>query len=325
MTAALLDVQDLCKRYGTHWALRDLTFRVEPGGVVGFLGVNGAGKSTFMRIAAGFLSATSGTVRVNGIDVSTQPRRAKQQIAYLPESNPLYPELRVREFLHYRARLRGVPRHRRRAAVDGAVERCLLGDVSERIIGHLSKGYRQRVGLAECLLAEVPLLILDEPTVGLDPNQLRAIRELVVDMARERTVFLSTHILQEAESLCRQVVIIHGGCLLAIDTPHALCGRARQPRILRVDTTAPRQAVAALDAVPGVAGVECENTDGGTRCRLTCAGAPDEVRGAVLRCFAREGWVLREMQIEPVRLEDIFAEITGAREALGQGAAGGGT
>ncbi|MFW5857391.1 MAG: ATP-binding cassette domain-containing protein [Planctomycetota bacterium] len=312
----IIDVRELCKFYGPHRALDQVTFAVDPGGVVGFLGVNGAGKSTLMRILAGFLQPTSGSACVNGLDVAVDPLTVKRNIGYLPETNPLYPELRVHEFLHYRARLRGLGRARRAAAVGRVVERCWLTEVADRVIGQLSKGYRQRVGLAECLLSEGPLLILDEPTVGLDPNQVRATRSLVAEIAAERTVFLSTHILHEAGLLCREVIIIHGGRILTVDTPQALCAKSRRPRSLTVEAAPNPDLAEALRETAGVASVEeaGRTPEGHARLRVACAAGAD-ARLKVLGLFVERGWQLHDLRPEPVRLEDIFAEVTGQAAA----------
>jgi ABC-2 type transport system ATP-binding protein len=309
--APIIEVEKLVKDYGPYRALDGVSFRVEEGGVVGFLGVNGAGKSTLMRILAGYLAPSAGAARVAGIDVVADPVGAKRRLGYLPEHNPLYPELRVGEFLQYRARLKGLDRRARRERIGAALSRCWLEDVADRVIGQLSKGYRQRVGLAECLLSPGPLLILDEPTVGLDPNQVRETRRLIGEIGAERTVFLSTHILSEVELLCREVLIIHEGRLVATDTPQALCERSPRARVLVVETTRAEGVAEALQGLPEVTRAT-RDPGGGTvqRFRLECP-AGREARLAVLRLFVERGWNLQDLRPEPVRLEDIFAEITG--------------
>src|SRR5258706_3157304 len=220
--AAMIEVSDLTKRYAGHTAVSDLSFKVGRGEIVGLLGPNGAGKSTTMRILSGFLPATSGTARVAGFDVFHQADEVRRRIGYMPENNPLYPEMRVRQHLKFRARLKGLSRKRSRERVDVVTQQCGLADVSKEIVGHLSKGYRQRVGLADALVHEPELIILDEPTIGLDPNQIRSVRQLIKDLAHAHTVLISTHILPEAEMTCSRVLILHEGKVLAEGTPEHL-------------------------------------------------------------------------------------------------------
>jgi ABC-2 type transport system ATP-binding protein len=220
----VIEARGLSKRYGELIAVDDVTFSVAPGEVVGFLGPNGAGKTTTMRILTGFLPATDGTAAIAGHDIFDDPLAARRSVGYLPESPPLYPEMSVEGYLDYVTKIKDVPRRARAAAVDRALERCGLVDVRRRMIGALSKGYRQRVGLAQAIVHDPPVLILDEPTVGLDPIQIREIRGLIAGLAREgsgeraRTVILSTHILPEVEAICRRVLIIHRGRIV-VDRP----------------------------------------------------------------------------------------------------------
>ena len=223
----MIEVEELTKNYGSVAALRGISFAVKEGEVAGFVGLNGAGKTTAMRIICGFLPLDGGRVRVGGFDVAKDSLRARGLIGYLPEGVPLYPEMRVREFLAYRASLKGLRGADRRQALDRVLARCGIQDVCHRIIGQLSKGYRQRVGVAEALLADPPYLILDEPTVGLDPLQVRHLRELLTEVGRERTIIFSTHILSEVEVVCDRVIIIHRGLLLAHGTIEAIKSMAR--------------------------------------------------------------------------------------------------
>jgi ABC-2 type transport system ATP-binding protein len=222
----MIEARGLTKRYGELTALEDVSFSVEPGEVVGFLGPNGAGKTTAMRILTGFLPASDGSAAIAGHDILTEPLEARRAVGYLPESPPLYPEMSVQGYLHYVTKIKDVPRAGRPAAIDRAVERCGLGDVRRRVIGTLSKGFRQRVGLAQAIVHDPPVLILDEPTVGLDPIQIREIRNLISTLASDRpgesarTVVLSTHILPEVEALCRRVMIINAGRKV-VDSPLA--------------------------------------------------------------------------------------------------------
>src|SRR5271154_4923550 len=219
---AMIEVSNLTKRYAGRTAVSDISFTVARGEIVGLLGPNGAGKSTTMRILSSFLPATSGTVRVAGFDVFFDSPEVRRRIGFMPENNPLYPEMRVCEYLKFRARLKGLGWRRSRERVDTVMQQCGLTDVSKRIIGQLSKGYRQRVGLADALVHEPELIILDEPTIGLDPNQIRSVRQLIKSLAQKHTVLISTHILPEVEMMCSRMLIMFGGKILAADTPDNL-------------------------------------------------------------------------------------------------------
>src|SRR5476649_51369 len=218
----MIEVSNLTKRYAGRTAVSDISFTVARGEIVGLLGPNGAGKSTTMRILACYLPATSGTVRVGGFDVFHQSVEVRRRIGYMPENNPLYLEMRVREYLKFRARLKGLGWRRSRERVSTVMEQCGLADVGRRVIGQLSKGYRQRVGLADALVHEPELIILDEPTIGLDPQQIRSVRQLIKSLAQKHTVLISTHILPEVEMMCSRVLIMFGGKILAADTPENL-------------------------------------------------------------------------------------------------------
>src|SRR5437016_290616 len=218
----MIEVASLTKRYAGVTAVSNVSFNVARGEVVGLLGPNGAGKSTTMRILACYLPATSGTVRVAGLDVFRESDQVRRRIGYMPENNPLHFDLRVREYLKFRARLKGLSRRQSCERVDIVMEQCALADVSRRIIGQLSKGYRQRVGLADALVHEPELIILDEPTIGLDPNQIRSVRQLIKGLANTHTVLISTHLLPEAEMTCNRMVIMYEGKILAADTPENL-------------------------------------------------------------------------------------------------------
>src|SRR5664279_3206525 len=218
----MIEVSNLTKRYSGHTAVDDISFTVARGEIVGLLGPNGAGKSTTMRILSCYLPASSGTVRVGGLDVFQQSDEVRRRIGYMPENNPLHSDMRVREYLKFRARLKGLGRQQSRRRVDVVMEQCGLTEVGRRIIGQLSKGYRQRVGLADALVHEPELIILDEPTIGLDPNQIRSVRQLIKSLATVHTVLISTHILPEAEMTCNRLVIMYEGRILAADTPENL-------------------------------------------------------------------------------------------------------
>jgi ABC-2 type transport system ATP-binding protein len=286
----LIHVSHLVKRYGTRTAVDDLSFDVARGEVLGFLGPNGAGKSTTLRVLAGFLEPTEGAVTVAGHDMATESLEARRCIGYMPEGVPLYPEMRVVEYLRFRAELKLVPRAVRAGHVDDAMTRAGVLDVASMRIGHLSKGYRQRVGLADALVARPPLLILDEPTAGLDPNQIRETRDLVRELAREHTVVLSTHILSEVEACATRVVVIHEGKLVAegpTDRVRALGGGSHVFEITLGGDPAAAEAV--LGSVEGVASVSLQpGADAESRARIELGGAlgPDGANAAVERCVA---------------------------------------
>ena len=237
--ATPIEVRHLSKRYDVTPALDDISFDVQPGEIMGFLGPNGAGKTTALRIMTGMIAPSAGTVRIDGLDAARQPLEIRRRIGYLPEHVALYPELRVKEYLHYRARIKGVGRRDRRARVDDALARCAVEDVAGKLIGRLSKGYRQRVALADCLLGRPTILILDEPTVGLDPHQIRQTRELIMELGRTATILLSTHILPEVEMLCRRVTIIDKGRIVAVDSPEQLRKRMAGTQVIRVQLRLP--------------------------------------------------------------------------------------
>src|ERR1044071_4258417 len=244
MTAgAMIKVANLTKRYAGHTAVSNISFTVGRGEIVGLLGPNGAGKSTTMRILSCYLPASSGTVRVAGLDVFEHSREIRRRIGYMPENNPLPFDMRVREYLKFRARLKGLSWGQSRQRVDIVTEQCSLADVSRRIIGQLSKGYRQRVGLADALVHEPELIILDEPTIGLDPNQIRSVRQLIKSLAKTHTVLISTHILSEAEMTCNRMVIMFEGKILAADTPDNLQRLMSNSRQVVAEIAAPADAL----------------------------------------------------------------------------------
>jgi ABC-2 type transport system ATP-binding protein len=291
----------LVKRYGPVTALDGVSFQASPGEVLGFLGPNGAGKTTAMRILTGFLPATDGRVEVCGVDVAQDPLAARARIGYLPESVPLYPEMRVDEYLRYRAALKGVPRRERRARIDEAAAQAGLAEERRRVIGQLSKGYRQRVGLADALVHRPEVLILDEPTDGLDPNQRRAMLALIRELGKARTVVLSTHILPEVEAVCGRVVILDRGRVVAEGAPAELV----ESRDLVVIARGEREALAAaVRAVEGVTAVESEGTDVIT---LRIAASTD-VREAVAAAVLGVG-ALRELRAASLGLGEVFAQL----------------
>jgi ABC-2 type transport system ATP-binding protein len=334
----VIRVSHLTKTYGRaaaggRPALDDVSFEVGKGEVVGLLGPNGAGKTTVMRILACFLAPTRGSAELAGHSIACDTRPVRRAVGYLPEAVPLYPEMRVLEYLGYRAALKGIPRAERSRAIDQAIEPCGLGDRRRQIIGTLSRGYRQRVGLADALLAQPPILILDEPTVGLDPNQIREVRELVRGLGRERTVLLSTHVLPEVEAVASRVIILHGGRVVAAHTPAELRQRLAGGRRLVVEVR-PEDLARAEVALAAAAGVASVARQGGAHLTLTIqpasggsGGASGNsadgvdgdvgVREAVFRAAVAAGLVLRELRAEPFSLEEIFARITTAEPAGG--------
>jgi len=251
-----IEVRELTKRYETVTALDRISFEVKPGEIMGFLGPNGAGKTTTLRVLTGLLAPTSGSVRIDGLDAESQSLEIRRRIGYLPENVSLYPELRVQEYLAYRARIKGVPRAQRRSRLDEALQRCALGDVRRKLIGRLSKGYRQRVGLADCLIGHPSILILDEPTVGLDPHQIRQTRELIRSLGQTTTILLSTHILPEVEMICHRVTIIDRGVIVAVDTPENLRKRLTGSQVVHVELRGAEgvieQALAQLKSIQGL-------------------------------------------------------------------------
>jgi len=235
----MINVQNLTKRYGDLTAIEDVTFNVQKGEILAFLGPNGAGKTTTMRILTCFLPATSGTASVAGYDIFEQPQEVKKHIGYLPESPPLYTEMTVTEYLRFVSKIKGIERRDRTQALTRVLERCALTEVRHRLIGNLSRGYRQRVGLAQALIHSPEVLILDEPTTGLDPKQIIEMREVIKELAGQHTVILSTHILPEATAVCQRVVIIHKGRIVAVDTPDTLSAQLRRSEKIRLTLRTP--------------------------------------------------------------------------------------
>jgi ABC-2 type transport system ATP-binding protein len=308
-TGRMIEVENLTKRFPTQVAVSDVSFSVREGEIVGFLGPNGAGKTTAMRVITGFLPPTSGTVRVAGYDVVTRSEQARASLGYLPESAALYPEMRVREYLAYRARLEGVHGPDVARRVRESIDSCLLEEVADRKVENLSKGFRQRTALAGALVHQPPVLILDEPTVGLDPTQIIKIRETIRLLGRERAVLLSTHILPEVDAVCDRVLIIDRGAIVAEGTATELRSRLAGSPIVRASFAGQIDAREPLAGLPGVTAVSEASADGETRVRLECATGADP-REDVFRTAVVRGWVLRELVLEAVSLEDVFVRLT---------------
>ena len=305
----MIEVENLSKRYPAGLAVDSVTFSVKEGEIVGFLGPNGAGKTTTMRVLTGFLPPTSGTARVAGHDIVTHSNAARAAIGYLPESAAVYPEMRVREYLAFRARLEGVVGGAVRDRVAQAVDLCLLEEVASRKIENLSKGFRQRTALAAALVHQPPVLILDEPTIGLDPVQIIKIREMIRQLGRNRAVLLSTHILPEVEAVCDRVLIIDRGRIVAEGTPSELRLKLAGTPIVRASFRGEVAATEALSGLRGVASVDVVTGPEETRVRLTCLQGSDP-REEVFRVAVERGWVLRELLKEGMTLEDVFVRLT---------------
>ena len=338
----MIKVENLTKRYANYTAIKDLSFEVERGEIVGFLGPNGAGKSTTMRILSCFQPATSGKATVAGFDVFSQSLQVREHLGYLPENVPLYADMRVNEYLEHRAALKGLSGRKLRTRVGEVKEMTDLNDVQRKLVGNLSKGYRQRVGLAEALVGDPDLLILDEPTIGLDPNQIRQVRDLIKNLGKKHTILLSTHILPEVEMTCSRVIILHKGKIEASDTPQNLLSHLRAVGNIRLEAdTGADNGIAELQTVPGIKEVALEITppvgsavateipaaladgsaragksgDGGRagyRAFLLKAEAGADPRAELFRLAVDRRWSLRELSRRRATLEDVFVEITHA-------------
>ncbi|MCF7733230.1 MAG: ATP-binding cassette domain-containing protein [Akkermansiaceae bacterium] len=307
----MIEASHLTKRYARHEAVRDVSFSVARGEIVGFLGPNGAGKTTTLRMLTGYLPPSSGSARVAGFDIFRQSLEARRRIGYMPENVPLYGEMRVREYLRYRAQLKGLANSEGRRRVGEVIDTCGLDSVRRKMIKTLSKGFRQRVGLADALVHDPELLILDEPTNGLDPNQIRQIRELIRQLGTSHTVLISTHILHEVEMTCNRVIIIDAGKIRAADTPANLIGRMRAAGRLQVELQAdPEIAAAALGRIEGIRRATPEPLeDGWTRFALLAESGTD-AREPIAQLVAQYGWPLRSLFRHDATLEDVFVELT---------------
>lgn len=310
----MISVESLTKEFGSTRAVRGVSFRVAKGEIIGLLGPNGSGKTTIMRILTGFFPPTSGRAEVAGIDVCKDPLTARARVGYMPENAALYPDMRVYQLLEFVADVHGIGGARRRRRIEAVIEGCGLADVRKRLVGKLSKGYRQRVGLAQALLHEPQVLILDEPTVGLDPKQIIEIRDLIRALRGRTTVLLSTHILPEASTVCERVVIIDKGRIVAEDTAEGLTRRLQGGDRILVRVGGPQAEVAAaLAAVDGVDGVERVDaqpacTDGAPPLLVRCS-APQPVAPALAAAVVQRGWALLELRPYSMTLEDLFVRL----------------
>jgi ABC-2 type transport system ATP-binding protein len=317
----MISVRDLRKHFAATVAVDGLSFEVARGEVVGFLGPNGAGKTTTLRVLTCFHPATSGSVAVAGFDVRTQSVAVRRQIGYLPENVPLYPDLRVQEYLTYRAALKGVPRRQRRQNVQRAMERAGVLEVRNKLVGHVSRGYRQRTGLADALVADPPILILDEPTSGLDPNQRRRIKQLVRDLAVDHTILFSSHILAEVQDVSSRILVIHHGRLRADGTPEQLVATGGR-RTLRVEAhAAPEALLAALTVVAGLSASRAAALGDGVADLRAAVDAGCDPRDDVAAALQGAGLRVRELRLELPTLEEFFAATTEGADHAEEGAA----
>ena len=303
----MIEVRELSRSYGALRAVHQVSFDIDRGEIVGLLGHNGAGKTTIMKMLTGYLEPSSGRIRIEGVDVAEQRRRAQRRIGYLPENCPLYPEMRVLDYLDYHAALHGMPSGRRAGAIRRAIERTELGPKATSTIGTLSRGYRQRVGVAQAILHEPAILILDEPTNGLDPSQIQHMRGLVRELSYGATLIISTHVLQEVEAVCSRVLIMRGG-ELALDSALDAIGRPR--RLLVTLDRPPETARPVLTAIDGVNAVEEWTVDGGKHCFALGAAEPQAIGPSVARAVAENGWDLYGLAPERRDLEDLFGAVT---------------
>ncbi|WP_406700600.1 ATP-binding cassette domain-containing protein [Singulisphaera sp. Ch08] len=301
----MIQVDRLTKRYGSFKAVDGVTFSVGRGEIVGLLGPNGAGKTTTMRMLTTFLGPTSGRATLAGHDMLDEPLEVRRHVGYLPENVPLYLEMRVREYLLYRAKLKDVPRSRRRAAINEVIARCRLGDVEERILGQLSKGYRQRVGLAEAMVHDPDILILDEPTAGLDPIQIREVRALIRELGNRHTILLSTHIMSEVEAVCGRVIIIAKGKIAVDDR----LDRLRSESTIVIEARGPADAIRrGLETVPGVEHVVQRKLEGDHAAFEIHTKNGADLREELAQRVIQNGWPLRQLDIRRTTLEDRFIQ-----------------
>ncbi len=340
----MIEVNDLTKQYAGRVAVNNISFRVEPGEIVGFLGPNGAGKSTTMRILSGYMPPTSGQARVNGHDVFADSLEVRRSVGYMPETAPLYVDMRVKEYLRFRGELKGLSGKDLRRRVGEVMELCNVTDVRRRLIANLSKGYRQRVALADALLHKPPLLILDEPTNGLDPVQIRQVRELLSNLRPAHTILLSTHILQEVEHTCDRVIMLHHGRILAkvqvtgedaqsvalrfevhdtgigvsreargrilaMDTPQKLTQQLRASTLVHLEVQGKGDMVTQLEALPGIRKATAEQVESGWQKYSLRVEARHDVREAVMDLATAQNWKIRELHRQLPSLEDVFVEL----------------
>ena len=311
----MIEINNLVKRYGDKKAVKGISFTVNDGEVLGFLGPNGAGKTTTMNIITGYLSSTSGTVKVNGHDILEEPELAKKEIGYLPENPPLYNDMTVKEYLNFICDLKGVEKARRKNMLDNIVSMVKISDVYDRLIGNLSKGYKQRVGIAQALVGNTSILILDEPTVGLDPNQIIEIRRLIKALSKNHSIVISSHILSEIQEIADRVVIINRGKIAAVDTISDLSKRlSGQSKILLTFRGPVTDAVTKIRTVKGVSSAVSRVANKFSQIEITIsANDTSETRIAIFNLMVREGWPILELRSLDPSLEEIFLNITSGK------------
>lgn len=316
----MIEVKNLSKRYGNHLAVDNLSFTVEKGQVLGFLGPNGAGKSTTMNIITGYISATEGSVTINGVDIFEEPEEVKKMIGYLPEFPPLYPDMTVREYLGFVADIKKVARSKKQKMITDVMESTKITPMADRLIKHLSKGYKQRVGLAQAIMGYPELIILDEPTVGLDPKQIIEIRELIKELSQNHTVILSSHIMQEVSAVCDSVMIIDKGKLILSDKPENLSERLGATGGLKLSIKGDREAV--LDTLNGISRInrieEHDPVAEGIVDLTVYCEEKEDIREEVFYAMCKANTPILEMQSIRMSLEDIFLKVTGNPEAVNE-------
>ena len=306
----MINVKNLTKRYVNINAVDNISFNVEENETVGLLGPNGAGKTTTMRILTCFMPATAGTATVAGFDVFTDSLNVRQQIGYLPENVPLYLDMRVNEYLMFRAKLKNIPRRERRKKIDYCLELTGTSDVQNQITGTLSKGYKQRVGLADTLIHEPKILILDEPTIGLDPNQIMLIRQVIRELGEKHTVLLSTHILPEVEMICDRIMIIDKGKIVAMDTPANLMKQLKSSSNVILEMKGDGEKIkSSLSGIDGVRSVTWNEKGDANEFYVEGSGE-DDIREDIFKCIVKDNYILREMKRQPITLEEVFHQIT---------------
>lgn len=313
----MIEVEHLTKVFNGRKVVDDISFRVEKGEILGFLGPNGAGKTTTMRILTCYLPSTEGTARVAGYDVFEESIEVRKRIGYLPENPPVYPEMTVESYLNFVAKIKGAPSAKRKAQVDDVMGKCSIGDVRNRIIGKLSKGYKQRVGVAQALLNNPDVLILDEPTIGLDPKQIFEVRSLIKGLAGDHTVVLSTHILPEVSMTCSRVVIIHEGRVIAQDTPEGLTRQASGAQKVSLLVEGPADAMRdRIQKIDGVLGVQVAEGDAGQPVKITVECTLDkDLRRSLAETIVSSGWGLLELRGISMSLEDVFINLVTKEES----------
>ena len=307
----MIEVENLTKQYGLYTAIDDMSFQVPKGEILGLLGPNGAGKTTTMRILSGFFPATEGRAVVAGFDVFEQPLEVKRRVGYLPENPPLYGEMSVDTYLRFVATIKGVARSQLESSLDKAKDRCGLREEGERLIKHLSKGYRQRVGLAQALIHEPEILILDEPTIGLDPRQIIEVRELIKNLAGDHTVILSSHILPEVSVTCERVIIINRGKIVAVDSPRNLTAHLGGGARIQLEIEGnPEGLPTLLDAIPQVKSVSIGPLEGNHHSVSVETGGSDDIRHLIARKVIDSGLELFQLSAQSMTLEEVFVELT---------------